>query len=77
MIRLTGLPAPARFPEAEVEGRPDAVRIVFSGAGGSQVLEIPLDYVATDDLEGTLLRLLADLGRRGYRPSWRRDPDAD
>lgn len=72
MIRLAGLPAPGRFGHAEVALEQDRIRVVFSGPGGSRAVEAPLAYVGTDDLEGTVLRLLADLRRLGYEPSWRR-----
>jgi hypothetical protein len=73
VIRLTGLPAAARFGRAEVTLEPDVVRIVFSGPGGSRAVEAPLAYVGTEDVEGAVLRLLADLRRLGYEPSWRRE----
>jgi hypothetical protein len=75
LIRLTGLPAPGRFGRAVVEESEGAVRIEFSGPGGTRTVEVPLAYVGGDDLEASLLRLLADLGRQGYDPSWRREGD--
>ena len=73
VIRLTGLPEPARFGRAVVEQGAGVVRIVFSGSEGTRVVEVPLAYVGGDDLEATLLRLLANLAGLGYDPSWRRE----
>ncbi len=66
MLRLTGLPNVARYPEATVTRDGESVLIRFSGAGGEQTMGVPLKYVG-GDAEAAELRLLARLKEIGYR----------
>jgi hypothetical protein len=68
VLRLTGLPAPARYPRATVYGRGDRIELVFSGGDGGTT-SIPIDprlIGPIDDLEMVLLDLLAKLQALGY-----------
>jgi hypothetical protein len=66
MLRLTGLPHLARYPEATVTRGADHLRIVFGGLGKEQTMSVPLRYVGGDE-EVAELRLLAQLQEIGYR----------
>ena len=66
MLRLTGLPNVARYPEAAVTRDGESVLIRFSGAAGEQTMGVPLKYVG-GDAEAAELRLLARLKEIGYR----------
>jgi hypothetical protein len=66
MLRLTGLPHVARYPEATVTRGADHLRIVFGGLGKEQIMSVPLRYVGGDE-EVAELRLLAQLQEIGYR----------
>ncbi len=66
MLRLTGLPHVARYPEATVTRGADHLRIVFGGLGKEQTMSVPLRYVGGDE-EVAELRLLAQLQEIGYR----------
>jgi hypothetical protein len=66
MLRLTGLPRVARYPEATVTRGADHLRIVFGGLGKEQTMSVPLRYVGGDE-EVAELRLLAQLQEIGYR----------
>jgi hypothetical protein len=66
MLRLTGLPNVARYPEATVTRGADHLRIVFGGLGEEQTMSVPLRYVGGDEEEAEL-RLLAQLQEIGYR----------
>jgi hypothetical protein len=66
MLRLTGLPHVARYPEATVTRGADHLRIVFGGLGKEQTMSVPLRYVGGDEEEAEL-RLLARLQEIGYR----------
>jgi hypothetical protein len=71
MLRLTGLPHVARYPEATVTREDEKLVIRFGGLGPEQVMSVPLDYVgAAEDEEATELRLLARLQELGYRVEW-------
>lgn len=65
MLRLTGLPNVARYPEATVTRSEERISIVFSGPHGEQTMGVPLKYVGGDEEEAEL-RLLAQLQRIGY-----------
>jgi hypothetical protein len=75
MLRLTGLPHVARYPEATVTRGADHLRIVFGGLGREQTMSVPLRYVGGDEEEAEL-RLLAQLQAMGYRVE-RGRPQAD
>jgi hypothetical protein len=75
MLRLTGLPHLARYPEATVTRGADHLRIVFGGLGREQTMSVPLRYVGGDEEEAEL-RLLAQLQAMGYRVE-RGRPQAD
>jgi hypothetical protein len=68
VLRLTGLPAPARYPRATVHGRGERIEIVFSGGdGGATSIAIDPRLIGPiDDLEMVLLDLLAKLQAQGY-----------
>ena len=64
-MRLTGLPAVARYPEAKVSRSEEAIDIVFSGPHGEQSMTVPLKYVGGDE-EAAELWLMARLQEIGY-----------
>lgn len=66
MLRLTGLPNVARYPEATVTRDEENVLIRFGGLSGEQTMSVPLRYVG-GDAEAAELRLLARLQEIGYR----------
>ena len=66
MLRLTGLPHVARYPEATVTRHADHLRIVFGGLGREQTRSVPTRYCGGDEEEAEL-RLLARLQAIGYR----------
>lgn len=66
MLRLTGLPAVARYPEATVTRGNEHLEILFGGLGAEQTMQVPLRYVG-GDAEEAELRLLAQLQAAGYR----------
>jgi hypothetical protein len=66
MLRLMGLPHPARFPKATVTRREDCFQLLFHGAEHSTRVDVDVRYVNADDLEMTELRLLARLQELGY-----------
>ncbi len=65
-MRLMGLPATEKYPEATVARREEHIGIVFSGKSGEQTMNVPLKYVG-GDAESAELWLLADLEKMGYR----------
>ncbi len=67
MIRLMGLPAVARYPEASVTREDERLVIHFGGVADEQTMSVPLKYVGAEDAEAAELRLLAELQRIGYR----------
>jgi hypothetical protein len=67
MIRLMGLPAVARYPEASVTREDEHLVVRFGGLGDEQVMAVPLKYVGAEDEETAELVLLAQLQRIGYR----------
>ena len=72
MLRITGLPARARYPRATVSRGEGRIEILFSGEEGSTRIDVDLRYLAgVDDLEATELRLLAQLQELGYEVAWR------
>ena len=66
MLRLMGLPAVARYPEATVTRGEEHLTILFGGLGRDQTMSVPLKYVGGDEEEAEL-RLLAQLQQIGYR----------
>ena len=71
MLRLTGLPAVARYPHASVRGGEGRIEVVFAGPVGRRTVDIPLRYLGGEpDHEETALRLLARLKGLGYEVDW-------
>jgi hypothetical protein len=66
MLRLMGLPHPARFPKATVTRGEDRFELLFHGGEHSTRVDVDLQYVNAEDLETTELRLLARLQDLGY-----------
>jgi hypothetical protein len=67
VLRLTGLPAPSRYPRASVRHAGDRIEIVFSGEEGSTLIDVDLRLLGpVDDLESVQLDLLAKLQAQGY-----------
>ena len=61
MLRLTGLPAPARYPRASVRHAADRIEIVFSGEEGATLVDVDLRLLGPiDDLEAVQLDLTTD-----------------
>ena len=67
MLRLMGLPAVARYPEASVVREGEYLIIRFGGLEDEQTISIPLKYTGSEDGEAAELMLLAQLQRIGYR----------
>ncbi len=65
-MRLMGLPAVEKYPDAAVSRHDEHIGIVFSGGDGEQAMNVPLKYVG-GDAESAELWLLADLKRIGYQ----------
>ena len=66
VLRLTGLPNRARYPEAAVDRKKESITIRFFGRYfGEQTMSVPLEYVG-GDAEEAELRLLAQLQSIGY-----------
>ncbi len=65
-MRLMGLPAVARYPEATVTREDERLIICFGGLGDEQTMNVPLKYVGGDE-EAAELRLLAQLQQIGYK----------
>ena len=77
VLRLTGLPAPARYPRAAVRRAEGRIEIVFSGEEGATRIDVDLGLLGpVDDLEAAVLDLLAKLQAQGYEARWDRDPTA-
>jgi hypothetical protein len=67
VLRLTGLPAPSRYPHANVRHTADRIEIVFSGEEGATQVDVDLRLLGPiDDLEAVELDLLAKLQAQGY-----------
>ena len=67
MLRLTGLPAPSRYPRASVRQAGDRIEIVFSGDEDATVVDVDLRLLGPiEDLETVQLDLLAKLQAQGY-----------
>lgn len=79
MLRLTGLPAVARFPRATVRRGREGFELGFHGDGTSTRIAVDRRYLGPDDdPESVELALLGQLQRLGYEV--RRlepEPDAD
>jgi hypothetical protein len=68
MIRLTGLPAPSRYPDATVGRSEDRIEILFDGGPGEPVrMDVEHRFLGDADPEEEELRLLARLAGLGYR----------
>lgn len=65
-MRLMGLPAVEKYPNATVSRHEEYIGIVFGGEDGEQTMNVPLKYVG-GDAESVELWLLADLERMGYK----------
>jgi hypothetical protein len=75
MLRLTGLPAPARWPRARVTLAGERIEIVFEGEPGDRRIDVERRYLGpVDDMETVVLDLLAQLQRLGYDARWARPP---
>ncbi|MGH2888738.1 MAG: hypothetical protein ACRDNJ_03820 [Solirubrobacteraceae bacterium] len=67
MLRLTGLPAVARFPRATVRRGPDRFELGFHGGDASTRIDVDRRYLGPDDdPESVELALLGQLQRLGY-----------
>jgi hypothetical protein len=67
VLRLTGLPAPARYPHAAVRHAEGRIEILFSGEEGATRIDVDLGLLEPiDDLEALVLDLLAKLQAQGY-----------
>jgi hypothetical protein len=67
VLRLTGLPAPSRYPRANVRQAGNRIEIVFSGDDDTTVVDVdPRLLGPIDDLEAVQLDLLAKLQAQGY-----------
>jgi hypothetical protein len=67
VLRLTGLPAPGRYPRAEVRLGAERIEIVFSGDEGATQVDVDLRLLGpVDDAEAVVLDLLAKLQAQGY-----------
>jgi hypothetical protein len=68
LIRLTGLPAPSRCPDATVGRSEDRIEVLFDGGPGDPVrMDVEHRYLGDADPEEEELRLLARLAEMGYR----------
>ena len=73
MLRLTGLPAVARYPHAAVERAEERILVVFAGEAGTRRIDVDPRLVdESEDPESTELQLLARLQQIGYEVEWRR-----
>jgi hypothetical protein len=78
VLRLTGLPAPARYPRAIVRPADGRIELVFSGPQGSKQIDADLRLIGpADDLEAMQLDLLAKLQAQGYETTWDRGGQGD
>jgi hypothetical protein len=67
VLRLTGLPAVARYPHATVRGDAERIEIVFSSHEDAMTIDVDPRLIGPiDDLEMALLDLLAKLQAQGY-----------
>jgi hypothetical protein len=76
VLRLTGLPAPARYPRATVRHVEDRLELLFSG-GEEEPMRIDVELrllEPIEDLEGLQLDLLAKLQGQGYDARLERTP---
>ena len=67
VLRLMGLPAVARYPEATVTREDERLIICFGGLGEERLMSVPLKYVGAEDEEAAELQLLAQLQKIGYQ----------
>jgi hypothetical protein len=67
VLRITGLPAPSRYPRAIVRRGEGRLEIVFSGEEGATQIDVDLRLLGpVGDLESLELDLLAKLQAQGY-----------
>jgi hypothetical protein len=67
VLRLTGLPAPGRYPRAVVLLVEERIEIMFSGDDGATQIDVDLRLLGpVDDAEAVVLDLLAKLQAQGY-----------
>ena len=77
MLRLMGLPALARCPQATVRRGESGIELRFLGPDCDEGLDVDLERIgAGEDLESVELRLLAQLEALGYEVE-RLAPDED
>jgi hypothetical protein len=77
VLRLTGLPAPARYPKATVRQSAGLIEIVFSGDEGATAIDVdPRQLGPVEDLETAVLDLLARLQAQGYDARLERAPQS-
>jgi hypothetical protein len=77
MLRLTGLPAIARCPQATVRRAEGRIELRFRGPDCDQGLDVDMSLLGeSTDPEAAELRLLAELDARGYAVE-RLPPEAD
>jgi hypothetical protein len=77
MLRLTGLPALARCPQATVRRAAGRIELRFRGPECDQAVDVDLRLLGEGtDPEAAELRLLSDLEARGYAVT-RLPPDED
>ncbi len=77
MLRLMGLPAHIRCPQATVRRTEAGIELQFLGPDCDEGLDVDLGRLAPgEDLEGVELRLLAQLEALGYAVK-RLAPDED
>jgi hypothetical protein len=65
-LRLTGLPASARYPDVAIGLGDEFLDLVFSGGDAEHAVQIPLRLLGADDDESAALDLAAKLKAMGY-----------
>jgi hypothetical protein len=77
MLRLMGLPARTRCPQATVRRSEAGIELRFLGPDCDEGLDVGLEWLGPgEDLESVELRLLAQLDALGYAVE-RLSPDGD
>jgi hypothetical protein len=75
VLRLTGLPAPSRYPRASVRHVDERLEILFSGDEDATRIDVDLRLLGpVEDLETVQLDLLAKLQAQGYDARLERAP---
>jgi hypothetical protein len=76
VLRLTGLPAPSRYPRATVRHAEGRIEILFAGEEDATQIDVDLRLLGPiDDLEAVQLDLLSKLQAQGYEARWERGDD--